>query len=126
MHPAFGLTCHAGRSCSRGAATVGSGLPRWASRGLLLVLQRLIRQAPGPGHALVVSLALYHYAIMAFSVLDFQGYGDAFILLHSVAFFVAATLTWSHQLLASWLNSMGRPRLALAAGVVVALVVARP
>jgi hypothetical protein len=94
--------------------------------GLLVVLQRLVRQAPGPGRVFVVCLALYHYAIVAFSILDFQGYGDVFILLHSVAFFVAATLSWSHQLLASWLRSVGRPRLAPAAGLVVALLVARP
>jgi hypothetical protein len=97
-----------------------------AGPGLFLFLRRLIHQGEGPGRALVVSLAVYHYGIAAFSILDFQGYGDVFILLHSVAFFAAVSLNWADRRLRTGLEVIGRPRLAVVAALVVAIVVARP
>jgi hypothetical protein len=41
---------------------------------------------------LAVMLAVYHYGVVAFSAWDFQGYGDLFILLHSLGFFAAVAL----------------------------------
>ncbi len=46
----------------------------------------LLRRPRGP---LMIGLSLYHYGIIAFSLLDFGGHGDMFILNHSLAFFAA-------------------------------------
>lgn len=45
-----------------------------------------------PRQPLVLTLAVYHLGVVAFSILDFQGYGDLFILLHSAAFFAGSFL----------------------------------
>ncbi|MCH7866117.1 MAG: sulfatase [Myxococcales bacterium] len=37
-------------------------------------------------------VAVFHYGIVAFSCIDFQGSGDTMLLLHSVAFFAGVTL----------------------------------
>jgi hypothetical protein len=39
---------------------------------------------------LLLPLAIYHYGVVAFTLIDFQYYGDFFLLLHSVAFFLGA------------------------------------
>jgi hypothetical protein len=52
-----------------------------------IVLSWLRRETPA-GHMLL-ALSLYHVLIVAFSAVDFQRYGDLFILLHSAAFFLA-------------------------------------
>ncbi len=39
-----------------------------------------------------LALAVYHYGVVAFSLFDYQSYGDLFILLHSVVFFAAVLL----------------------------------
>ena len=41
---------------------------------------------------MAVALAVYHYGLVLFSAIDFQLYGDIFILLHSVVFFTAVAL----------------------------------
>src|SRR6185295_9515778 len=48
-------------------------------------------RADGTGR-LATALAVYHYGIVLFSVWELQGYGDVFILLHSLAFFAAVAL----------------------------------
>jgi len=49
---------------------------------------------------MAVALAVYHYGLVLFSVIDFQLYGDIFILLHSVVFFSAVALIEGY----SWLE----------------------
>jgi hypothetical protein len=39
---------------------------------------------------LLLPLAVYHLGVVAFSLVDFQYYGDLFLLLHSVSFFLGA------------------------------------
>lgn len=51
-----------------------------------LWIRRHLRRTTRP---LVVALGIYHYGLVTFSLVDFQLYGDLFILLHSVAFFSA-------------------------------------
>jgi hypothetical protein len=41
---------------------------------------------------LLLPLSLYHYGVVGFSLVDFQRYGDFFLLLHSMAFFLG--LVW--------------------------------
>jgi hypothetical protein len=41
---------------------------------------------------LLLPLSLYHYGVVVFSLVDFQRYGDFFLLLHSMAFFLG--LVW--------------------------------
>lgn len=38
---------------------------------------------------MVLALAVYHYGVVAFTFFDFQGFGDLFLVLHSLAFFGA-------------------------------------
>lgn len=40
----------------------------------------------------LIVLAVYHYGVVAFSAIDFQGSGDTMLLLHSFAFFAGVTL----------------------------------
>ena len=39
---------------------------------------------------LLLPLAIYHFGVVIFSLIDFQYYGDFFLLLHSTAFFLGA------------------------------------
>ena len=41
---------------------------------------------------MLVVLSVYHTGVVAFSLMDFQRFGDFFLLLHSVAFFLG--LVW--------------------------------
>jgi hypothetical protein len=59
-------------------------------------LRRHFRQAT---FGMAVALAVYHYGLVAFSAIDFQLYGDIFILLHSVVFFAAVALIELYSLL---------------------------
>jgi hypothetical protein len=69
--------------------SVGCGGRSWlvplALGGLLLLVVRLRRRPTGPQRRLGVALATYHCGVLLFSLVDFQGYGDLFIALHSVA-----------------------------------------
>jgi len=65
-----------------------------------LALPGLLLQVLAPGRtALAVlpataALTVYHASVMAFSLLDFQAYGDLFILYNSLAFLAGTTLCW--------------------------------
>lgn len=43
-------------------------------------------------HRPLLMLAVYHYGVVGFSSIDFQGSGDTMLLLHSLAFFAGVTL----------------------------------
>ena len=51
-------------------------------------------------------MAVYHYGVVAFSLIDFQGSGDTMLLLHSLAFFAGVALV------SAWLLAMRSPTLA--------------
>jgi hypothetical protein len=65
-----------------------------------LALPGLVLQVLAPGRTLPALLpvtavvAVYHASIMAFSLLDFQVYGDLFILYNSLAFLAGTALCW--------------------------------
>jgi hypothetical protein len=63
-------------------ALSAAGLGAWA--------RRVVRERPL--RPLEVSLTVYHAGVVAFSLLDFQGHGDLFLLLHSAAFFAGFVL----------------------------------
>ncbi len=88
------------------------------------------RHAQRPTLRLVVALAIYHYGVIAFSLVDFQGYGDLFILLHSVAFFASVTIIEAYEKIsravqgARWLSESTRRVTAFQAVVFLAMVAA--
>lgn len=74
---------------------------------------------------LLLPLSLYHYGVVSFSLIDFQRYGDFFLLLHSMAFFLG--LVWLTLYAAAKRWSVGRRQLAVPAVILaLALVAARP
>ena len=104
-----------------------------ALAGLALVPFWWWRQRDTPAGRLVFPLAAYHYGILAFSLIDFQRYGDFFLVLQSLAFFLA--MTWFVLYLAAGeiLNRFGSPakgtgqrRLLAGTAIALALIAARP
>lgn len=77
----------------------------------------------------MVAIAVYHYGVVAFSCIDFQGSGDTMLLLHSVAFFAGIALV-SMYLIADWIRRNRNAGLAPpwlgAATVAIVLVLTRP
>ena len=138
------------------AQTVGASFARGAEAGGPLfkfagIRTRLAMNAPGEGALLfcglvgsillpfwlraqrfaagrpaLVVLAIYHYGVVAFSLIDFQGSGDTMLLLHSFAFFAGITLASGWLLLAAvrpgWVSTTP-PRLA---AVLLVLLLVRP
>jgi hypothetical protein len=108
--------------------TSGTGGALWivglAACGLAAFAFRLSREGTGPRRTILRVAGAYHIGVLCFSLLDFQGYGDLFIALHSVAFFAGVALVALHLTLARWLANAQR----ISAGVAVLLVfvVARP
>lgn len=60
--------------------------------GVLVLLRWLIWHRDRNRNRLVVPLAIFHGGLLCFSLLDFQLYGDFFVLLHSIAFLLG--LSW--------------------------------
>ena len=74
---------------------------------------------------LLLPLSIYHFGVVIFSLIDFQYYGDFFLLLHSTAFFLGGVWLALYSAAQRW--TVGTPRRVVA---VIALglvfVVARP
>jgi hypothetical protein len=85
--------------------------------GLGLFLARLWRRRRHPLAPTLACLAVYHAGVAAFSLRDYQSYGDLFILLHSLAFFAGDLLATLARLAAAGARrrGAGRGRLAAAA-----------
>lgn len=64
-----------------------------AAAGVLVAAVWLWRKRGSDASRLLAALCVYHVGVVAFSLVDFQRFGDLFILLHSVAFFLA--LAWN-------------------------------
>lgn len=64
-----------------------------AGAGVLVAAFWLWRKRGSDAGRLLAALSVHHVAVVAFSLVDFQRFGDLFILLHSAAFFLA--LAWN-------------------------------
>ncbi|MCH2170937.1 hypothetical protein MK489_09145 [Myxococcota bacterium] len=62
-----------------------------ALMGLPLLWGRLLWPRDRDLQGLLLPLAIYHTGILLFFAVDNQGYGDFFLLLHSIAFFLGVT-----------------------------------
>jgi hypothetical protein len=93
--------------------------------GLGLFVLQLLRRRRHPLAPTLACLALYHGGVVAFSLKDYQSFGDLFILLHSIAFFAGNLLAT----LARHAAICGRrwaPRLGPVAGAAATLALAGP
>jgi hypothetical protein len=96
-----------------------------------LWIRRNLRKA---ARSQVCALAVYHYGIVAYSLVDFQRFGDLFILLHTVAFFLGiafvelyAFLRFAQSQSASVISRLWRRgRLSIVLMCVVVLAMTRP
>lgn len=93
--------------------------------GMVVVVWWLWRRRCEDGVRLLVPLAIYHFGVVAFSLLDFQYYGDFFLLLHSVAFFLGVTWVALHGAIASAVSARRRPIVA-AVALLLVFAFARP
>lgn len=59
--------------------------------GVALVIGRLLRRADADLHPLLLPMAIQCGGVLCFTAVDNQGYGDFFLLLHAVAFFLGVT-----------------------------------
>ncbi len=100
--------------------------------GMLVYPFWVWRHARRPERRLVVALAIYHYGVVAFSLIDFQLYGDLFILLHSMAFFAAVAIIEAYGRISvavrgsRWLGTTGRATALEALVVLVMIAATRP
>ncbi len=97
--------------------------------GMAIAAGWLWRGRGGERQRLLVPLAVYHFGLVAFSLLDFQGYGDLFALLHSVAFFLAVLWISIHAWLVTRLDAAAGRRgawIASVASCLLAGALARP
>jgi hypothetical protein len=98
-----------------GVPVVGWWLRRW-------------RDSEAP--TLLLPLAIYHFGVVAFSLTDFQWYGDFFLLLHSAAFFLAvlwiALYRWGDRWIGRENGSALRRALVGVGACLIGLLFARP
>jgi hypothetical protein len=93
--------------------------------GMAVVAWWLWRRRREDSARLLLPLAIYHFGVIAFSLIDFQYYGDFFLLLHSVAFFLGVTWVALFGLIESTVAE--RRRLIVAAvALVLVFAFARP
>lgn len=87
-----------------------------AVAGALVYPLWLRRHRGAPTARLAISLGIYHYGVVAFSLLDFQLFGDLFALLQSAAFFAGVALVEAYRRLplAPWVAPVYVGTLALA------------
>jgi hypothetical protein len=101
-----------------------------ALAGLAVAPVQLVRRRGSPAWRLLLPLCVYHYGVVAFSLVDFQGFGDLFLLLHSAAFFLGIVWTALYGGLRSRIARPSAPpwrTKALAAGALaLAVLAARP
>jgi hypothetical protein len=74
---------------------------------------------------LLLPLAIYHYGVVAFSLIDFQYYGDLFLLLHSAAFFLGVVWVALYGLIESTVPERRR-QIVAAIALLIVLAFARP
>ncbi len=74
---------------------------------------------------MALALAVYHYGLAAFSLFDYQSYGDLYILLYSVAFFAGVVLVEAYNQARAHFGPE-RVRLVDAVSVLLVLAAVRP
>jgi hypothetical protein len=93
--------------------------------GLAILPCWLWMQRGTDSQRLLLPLSLYHYGVVGFSLVDFQRYGDFFLLLHSMAFLLG--LVWLTLYAAAKRWSGGRLHVAVPATILtLAFAAARP
>jgi hypothetical protein len=102
-----------------------------AFAGAAAVVWRMLSRQHREERPLLTALAIYHFGVTAFSLLDFQWYGDFFALLHTAAFFLGVLWITLYEWGAAWVSRHGTPRRrargALAAGMIlIAVATGRP
>jgi hypothetical protein len=100
----------------------------WLALPGLLLFVRTLRRG-GAEQPAAAGLAVCHYGLIGYSLLDFQAYGDLFVLQHTLAFFAGVALWSAYRPLADW-SARGateiRRRTAILAAAVVIVLIARP
>jgi len=77
--------------------------------GMLWFPVRMYLQRKGRARALLVGLAVYHYGLVVFSLVDFQARIDLFILLNSLAVFAAVLMADLYYLVLRFGGRLRRP-----------------
>ncbi len=97
----------------------------WSALGMAVAGWWLWRR---PEHRrLLLPLAIYHFGVVAFSLTDFQWYGDYFLLLHTASFFLALLYIAVCELAVARMGARVHARsLVTVMALVVAAVLARP
>lgn len=93
--------------------------------GMLLFPLLVLRHRGTTVARLVITLGLFHYGIVAFSLTDYQAYGDLFALLASLAFFAGVALNELLRLARGVARTPAASRAVAIGAVVVALLVLR-
>jgi hypothetical protein len=102
--------------------------------GLCVVAWGLLRCRDRDTRRLLIPLAIQHYGVVGFSLLDIQGYADYMALLYSVAFFLGATWiavlgvvrpTCQRLMIRTW-NKPAATRVLCGTLVLFAFIAARP
>jgi len=93
--------------------------------GMLLFPLLILRHRGTPLARLVIALGVYHYGIVAFSLTDYQAYGDLFALLASLAFFAGVALNEVLRCARAIAPTPQTSHAIAVGGVVVALLVLR-
>ena len=67
--------------------------------GIVFYAVRLLRMRRTRWLPMMIGLGVYHYGTVVFSLVDFQGHGDVFVLIGSWAFFAAVPVAEAYYLL---------------------------
>jgi hypothetical protein len=93
--------------------------------GIAIALWWLWRWRGEDRARLLLPLMIYHGGVIAFSLIDFQGYGDFFLLLHSAVPFVGILWVALYDL-ALRVTPLPRQRIVAGVALVLVLVLSRP
>jgi hypothetical protein len=111
------------------AESVGASVPALfylGGLGIAVALWWGWKKRGDEAHPMLVALGVYHVGVLAFNLVDFQHYGDFFIVLHSVAFFLALVFCFGYEQLANSFSRGAGPKVVGAVFLLVALALARP
>jgi hypothetical protein len=97
-----------------------------ALSGLVVAVVWAWRGRAGPTGRLLLPLVIYHVGVVAFSLVDFQGYGDLLLLTHSVAFFLGILWTGLYAVVDRAATAAGRGSLLALVVLGCTVVLARP
>lgn len=116
---------HIGMRLGMNAAGEG-GLVALGGLGLLVLPVWLFTPRFRAFRPPLLVLAIYHYGVLAFSLIDFQGSGDTMLVLHSLAFFGGLVLVSAWQGWLHWRPDLARAPWAGPLVVVAALAFIQP